>query len=296
MTVSIGFVGLGEMGSRMVDRMLASGYELIVFDVDQERLRSSREHGAIAARSLREVADRTEIVLVSLPSSDAVESVALGHDGLVHGDKIKTYVDMSTCGPETATKVASALNDHGIAVLDAPVSGGTRGASEGTLSIIVAGNLETLSANEALFRCLGNRVIYVGASPGQAQTVKVLNNLLEATALAVTSEVMVAGSKAGIAASIMLEVFNSSSGRNSATEDIFPNSVVPRTFDEGFSLGLAHKDVRLCMAMSRGLDVPMFVGGVVEQMFACTLSEMGYGADFSVVTKMYEHWAKTEVR
>lgn len=296
MTGTVGFVGLGEMGSRMVDRLLASGYEVIVFDLEEERLRSSRSHGAIVAASVRELADVAEVVLVSLPSPQAVEDVALGPDGLIRGSKIRTYVDMSTCGPETSSKVASALSDLGIAVLDAPVSGGTRGAYEGTLSIIVAGNPEDLARNEAVLKCLGSRIVFVGSIPGQAQTVKVLNNLLEAAALTVTSEVMVAGSKVGIPASILLEVFNASSGRNSATEDIFPNSVVPRSFDEGFSLGLAHKDVQLCMAMSRRLGVPMFVGAVVEQMFICTLAERGYGADFSVVAEMYEQWAKTEVR
>jgi 3-hydroxyisobutyrate dehydrogenase-like beta-hydroxyacid dehydrogenase len=230
-------------------------------------------------------------VLVSLPTPDVVEEVAMGSDGLVAGDALRVYVDMSTSGPQTARVVATKLTEAGIAVLDAPVSGGISGAETGDLSIMVAGDRGVFEANQVLLEGLGRRIFYVGHVPGQAQTIKVINNLIEAATLAITSEGMVLGAKAGLNSAVMLEILNVSSGRNSATAELFPRSIITRKFNEGFAMKLAYKDVKLCNALGRDLGVPMWVGSCVEQLFACAASDDDGEHDFTRVAELYERWA-----
>jgi 3-hydroxyisobutyrate dehydrogenase-like beta-hydroxyacid dehydrogenase len=139
-------------------------------------------------------------------------------------------------------------------------------------------------------------VFYAGEAPGLAQTAKLANNLLSAAALAISSEAMALGVKAGIDPRVLLDVINAGSGRNSATEDKFPRAILPGTFDFGMSTGLFLKDVRLCVAEAESLDVPMVVGAAVHQMFAVTRARFGDASDFTCVAKVVEEWAGVAVR
>lgn len=293
--MDIGFVGLGTMGFHMVRRLLEAGHRLVVHDVRPEAIERVAKLGAEAAVSPRDVADRVETVMASLPSPDAVLAVAAGKDGVSEGKKVRRFVDLSTTGARMAVRIADALGAKNIVQIDSPVSGGPGGAEKGTLAVMVSGPAADIEALRPALSVIG-KVFVVGDRPGMGQTMKLANNLLSATAMAATSEAMVMGVKAGLDPAIMLEVINAGSGRNSASQDKFPRAILPRTFDYGFTNGLMYKDLRLCLDEAEGLGVPMWVGNMVRQMFQLATTQQGADADFTMIVKCIEQWAGVEVR
>lgn len=293
--MDIGFVGLGTMGFHMVRRLLEAGHRLVVHDVRPEAIERVAKLGAEAAVSPRDVADRVETVMASLPSPDAVLAVAAGKDGVSEGKKVRRFVDLSTTGARMAVRIADALGAKNIVQIDSPVSGGPGGAEKGTLAVMVSGPAADIEALRPALSVIG-KVFVVGDRPGMGQTMKLANNLLSATAMAATSEAMVMGVKAGLDPAVMLEVINAGSGRNSASQDKFPRAILPRTFDYGFTNGLMYKDLRLCLDEAEGLGVPMWVGNMVRQMFQLATTQQGADADFTMIVKCIEQWAGVEVR
>jgi 3-hydroxyisobutyrate dehydrogenase-like beta-hydroxyacid dehydrogenase len=282
---TVGFVGLGAMGAHMVARLIDAGHDLAVFDTRAEAMAPHVAHGARACASARAVADAADTVLVSLPTPDVVRAVA---GELAPGDAIAAFVDLSTTGPEVAAEVAAMLGAAGVACLDAPVSGGVAGAQAGTLTIMAAGDEALFESLHPLLDALGRNVVLVGAEPGQGQLAKVLNNLLSASAIAITGEALALGVHGGLSAGTLLDVFNSSSGRNTASADKFPKHVLPRTFGVGFRLELMHKDVQLCLAEARRQEVPMALGGAVGELWARAAASAASGADCTEIVRMLE--------
>jgi 3-hydroxyisobutyrate dehydrogenase-like beta-hydroxyacid dehydrogenase len=290
-----GFVGVGRMGGLMAARLLDAGNTLSIYDTSEAALEPLLARGCHRAGSAAEVASQAEIVFASLPTPAIVERSTLGESGVIKGSKIKTFVDMSTSGPRAAQRVAQGLAEKKIVAIDAPVSGGLAGARNGTLAVMVSCPKATFDTLELTLKNFG-KLFFVGEKAGAAQTMKLANNLLAACALAISSEAMVMGAKAGLDANIMLDVINVSSGRNSATQDKFPRSVLPRTFDFGFATGLSYKDVCLCLDEAEALGVPMVVGSAVRQLLAITNALYGPDSDFTSICKSVEQWAKVEVR
>ena len=271
----LGFVGVGRMGGPMASRLLDAGYRLCIYDLSDDATKPLVARGAELAASPAEVASKAEIVLMSLPTPDVVREVALGgNGGIVNGSRVRTLIDLSTTGPGVAGEVAGQLAERQIGWVDAPVSGGVTGAKAGTLSVMVSARRPTYQDLEPILKVFG-RLFYAGDKPGLAQTAKLANNLLAATALVATSEVMAMGVKAGLDAKVLIDIINASSGRNSATQDKFPRAILPRTFDFGFATGLSYKDVRLCVEEAEALGVPMVVGGAVREMLAITKARFG---------------------
>ncbi|MBV9906181.1 MAG: NAD(P)-dependent oxidoreductase [Hyphomicrobiales bacterium] len=291
--LDLGFVGVGRMGGLMAPRLLDKGYKVTVFDKSAAAVEKLREFGASVAASAAEVADSADIVFLSLPTPDIVQSVAT--ESLANGKRVKTVVDVSTTGPKVASAVARELEKHGVTYVDAPVSGGLKGAREGTLAVMVACPKSTFELIRPIMDILG-RVFFVGEGAGQAQTLKLANNLLAAGVIAMTSETLAMGVKAGLDPKIMCDVINVSSGRNSATQDKFPKSVLPGTFDFGFATGLSYKDVRLCVDEAETLGVPMVVGAAVRQFLAVTQAKYGPDSDFTSMARVVEEWAHVEIR
>jgi 3-hydroxyisobutyrate dehydrogenase-like beta-hydroxyacid dehydrogenase len=178
--------------------------------------------------------------------------------------------------------------------VDAPVSGGVKGAENGTLAVMVSCSDEIYARVQAILAVIG-KLFHVGKEPGQGQTMKLLNNLLSATAMAISSEAVVMGVKAGLDPQMIVDVINAGSGRNSATQDKIPRCVIPRTFDFGFALALLNKDVRLCMEEADAMGVPMIVGNSVRQLLAITAVTEGPNADMTDVVKSVERWAGVKV-
>jgi 2-hydroxy-3-oxopropionate reductase len=259
-----GFVGVGVMGGPMAQRLLERGHALIVHDTNPAAVKRLVKLGARAARSPREVADRASTVFVSLPSPQVLSEVALGAQGVIHGKVVKIFVDLSTTGTKVEKAVAKALLARRIETVDAPISGGAAGARKGTLAVMVAGSPHAIAGVRDALDVFG-KVFVVGRRPGQAQIMKLLNNMLSTTALAVTSEVFVAGVKAGLDADMMVAVFNAGSGRNSATTDKIPHAVLPRTFDFGFPIAGACKDIGLAIDECQAMGLPM-QGGAKRDM------------------------------
>jgi 3-hydroxyisobutyrate dehydrogenase-like beta-hydroxyacid dehydrogenase len=291
----LGFIGVGRMGGLMAARLLDAGHSLTVFDTSAAAVAPLAERGAKQVNSPAGVGDAAEIVFASLPTPAIVERVALGESGLVNGGKVTTFIDVSTTGPRVAAAVAKGLAQKNITAVDAPVSGGLAGARNGTLAVMVSCPRPVYEGLEPILKNFG-KLFYIGERPGMAQTMKLANNLLAACALAISSEAMVMGVKAGLDPKTMIDVINVSSGRNSATQDKFPRSVLPRTFDFGFATGLSYKDVSLCLDEAEALGVPMIVGSAVRQLLAVTNALYGPDSDFTSICKSVEQWAKVEVR
>jgi len=291
----IGFVGLGRMGGHMAARLHAAGHELCVFDSSAAAVAELVRPGIEAGTSARDVGERADVVFLSVPTPDIVHAVVLGEHGLAKGSRVKTIIDLSTTGPSMAAKVAAGLAETGVVWMDAPVSGGIAGARDGKLAVMVSGPRASYDVLEPVLANFG-RLFFVGEKAGLAQVAKLANNLLAASAMVISSEAMVMGVKAGIDPQVLLDIINAGSGRNSATQDKFPRSVLPRTFDFGFATGLSYKDVRLCIDEAEAMGVPMVAGAAVRQMLAVTNAKYGPTSDFTSITRVIEEWAKVEVK
>ncbi len=291
----LGFVGVGRMGMHMAGRLLEAGFDLTVHDVNETAVARLEQRGARRAASPAEVASAVETVLVSLPTPDIVKAVALGQSGVIAGGKARTFIDLSTTGPRVAVEVAEALAKKGITAVDAPVSGGPGGAETGTLAVRVACPRPLADKLRPVVDVIG-KFFWVGEKPGMGQTMKLVNNILSASAICMTSEALVMGAKAGLDADTMINVVNAGSGRNTATEDKFPRCVLPRRFDFGFSTDLLHKDVRLCVETAEALGVPMIVGNAVKQLLTLTKAELGEGSDITQIVCTVEQWAGAQVK
>lgn len=291
----IGFIGLGNMGGPMAGRFLEAGHGLTVYDVNAHATGSLVQQGAIAADSPAAVASAAETVIVSLPTPEIVKDVALGPEGAIAGTSIKTFVDLSTSGPDMAREIAAGFEVRGIACVDAPVSGGVAGAQKGTLAVMAAGPDDTIATLRDTLEVIGT-VFHVGTDPGLGQTMKLANNLLTASALALSAEAMVMGTKAGLDPQTMLDVINAGSGRNTATQDKFPRSILTRSFDFGFATGLMHKDVALYRKVAETLGVPTDLATAVEQLWEKTREEFGPESDFTHVVRGIEKRAGVEVK
>jgi 3-hydroxyisobutyrate dehydrogenase-like beta-hydroxyacid dehydrogenase len=281
------------MGGPMAERLMAAGHELVVFDAREAAVKPFVERGARASASVAALAREVETLLVCLPTPDVVRKVS--QEIAAAGGKVKTFVDLSTTGPRVEAEVAAILKEKGIAACDSPVSGGVAGAKKGTLAVMLACPRELREHMEGLLAPLG-KVFYLGERPGLGQTMKLANNLLSAAAMAITSEAVVMGVKAGLDARQMIDIINAGSGRNTATDGKFPRSILPRTFDYGFTNGHMYKDVKLCLEVAEELGVPMWVGAAVRQLWAYSSSHMGADADFTTVIKCIEEMAGVEVR
>ncbi len=285
--MEIGFVGLGNMGFPMARRLLGARYEVLVCDRRDDVVEAAVALGARALPSPKEVADQAESVLASLPSVQASLDVASGSDGVIAGSKVRRFVDLSTVGSPTAQHISAQLAERGIAMLDCPVSGGVHGATNGTLALMVSGPRPEFEAVREIIETLG-RPHFVSEKQGAAQTMKLVNNLMAATALAATAEAVVMGVKAGLDAQVMIDVLNAGSGGTHASRDKFPRAVLPRTFDYGFATGLMVKDVRLYLDEAKALGLPTHIADAVATLWENTLTEEGPESDFTSIIKPIE--------
>jgi 3-hydroxyisobutyrate dehydrogenase-like beta-hydroxyacid dehydrogenase len=288
--MDIGFVGVGKMGSPMARRLIEAKHQLVVFDQRNDAVDRLVALGAQAASSPKEVADRTETVLASLPSLQASLEVATGKDGVIEGKRVKRFVDLSTVGSHMAVRIFDLLAKRNIVQLDSPVSGGVGGAEKGTLAVMVSGPGTDFELIKSALDVIG-KVFFIGEKPGSAQTMKLANNPLSATAVVATSEAVVLGVKSGLDPSVMIDVINAGSGMNTASRDKFPRAILPRSFDFGFATGLMVKDVRLYLEEAKALGLSMEVAEAVGRLWEVVIREMGAESDFTSAIKPIEQAA-----
>jgi 3-hydroxyisobutyrate dehydrogenase-like beta-hydroxyacid dehydrogenase len=287
----IAFIGVGRMGSAMVARLIAAGHELTIYDPVSSAMAPLAALGANLANSAADAAASSTVAMASVPGpADARETARQVADS----PTIKVFVDLSTSGPAAAQAIAGMLAPRGIAAVDAPVSGGVKGAAAGKLAIMASGPVPAMQRVRPLLEVLG-KVYELGEKPGLGQTVKLANNLMSAASLAIAAEALAMGVKAGVDPVAMLDVLNASSGRNSATQDKIPKHVLNRKFDFGFANALSFKDVRLCLDEAEALGVPMVVGAAVRQMLSITNQIHGSAADCTDLVKVVESWAGCQI-
>jgi 3-hydroxyisobutyrate dehydrogenase-like beta-hydroxyacid dehydrogenase len=289
----LGFIGLGQMGAPMAERLLAPDVRLHVHDANPAAMAAFVEKGAVAHHSAASVADAAPIVFACLPSQPASRAVAAG---VAEGRAVQVYAEMSTIGRETVAGIAEMLGARGIAVVDAPISGGPPGARAGTLAMMAAGSADAVERVRPFLARIGRGVFVIGEKPGMAQVMKLVNNLLIATNMVAAFEALVMGAKAGLDADMMVDVLNASTGRSLVTTDIVPKAILPGTFDFGATTTIMSKDAELGVAEARALGVPIWT---IEQ--AARLWRMGVmqgmgPADMTSLITILEGWAGTEVR
>jgi 3-hydroxyisobutyrate dehydrogenase-like beta-hydroxyacid dehydrogenase len=274
--------------------LIEAGHSLVVTDTQNDILKAFEKIGARPVKTAVEVADLAETVFASLPTPTIVEMVATGPGGVIFGKRVRRFVDLSTTGATHSVRIATKLGEKQIAHLDAPVSGGKTGAENGTLAVMVSGPRKHFELVEPLLKIIG-KLFFIGEVTEVGQTMKLVNNLLSATALAATSEAVVMAVKAGIDPKVAVEVINAGSGRNSASQDKFPKAIIPRTFNFGFTTGLMYKDLALCMAEAEALGAQMWVGSAVRQLWQLVHSQIGPSSDFTEIVKVPEQWARIQV-
>jgi 2-hydroxy-3-oxopropionate reductase len=289
-TSPLGFIGVGVMGHPIGRQLLARGHSVLAFDKSPQAMVAFAQAGGRTAESIQEVVDRAEIVFTSLPSPAIFTEVALGAGGVKDGRAVKIMVDLSTVGSRATRQAAAGLLEHGIDLVDAPVSGGAAGAQKGTLAVMVAGRAAAVDRVRGLLETFG-KLFMVGPQPGQAQLLKLLNNMLSSTAFAITSEAYVAGVRGGLDPGVMMAAINAGSGRSGASQDKFMKQVMPRSFDFGFPVASVCKDIGLAIEECEALGVPMWIGNTVRQLWNFAGRQDGMQRDMTELVTSIERWA-----
>lgn len=292
--MATGFIGVGNMGLPMASRLLDAGHELVVQDIREAAVKPLTARQARPAATPREVADRCETVFVSLPTLPALRDVVLGKDGAIEGKAMKVLVNTCTVGVPLVEELTAALTKRGIALVDCPISGGPPGARAGTLSVMISGEPALVEKVRPLVSCWGP-VTVAGPKPGLAQVLKLTNNILSAVALAASCEAYVMGAKGGLDPEVMTEAINRGSGRNSATLQKIPMSVLTRKFDFGAEMHILTKDVDLAIEQGERLGIPMWVCQAARLMFKHAMFAGMEKRDITELLKVVEKGAGFEL-
>lgn len=290
-----GYLGVGNMGQPMAHKLLDAGHGLTVYDIDDAAMRPLLERQARRAGSPQELAERCEIVFVSLPTLAAFREAALGPNGLVHGGKMQVLVNTCTVGVPFVQEIAQAMAARGVTVVDCPISGGPAGARAGTLSVMVSGDPAAVERVRPMISLWGSTLTVAGDRPGAAQVLKLTNNILFAVSLAATSEAFVMGAKAGLDPEIMVKAINAGSGRNGATQTVIPTVVLDRSFDYGAALHILMKDVDLAIAQGEALGVPMWVCQAARLVYKHAVFAGAADDDISTLVRHVERGAGFEM-
>ena len=292
----LGYIGTGNMGNPMAVNMIKAGHQLTVHDLRQESATNLLEMGAQWADSPREAAAGNEIVFTSLPGPRDVEAVALGENGVLEGADTNTiYVDLSTNSPTMIRGIHQTCAAKGVAVLDAPVSGGVYGAADGTLAVMVGGDPQVFERVRPALDAIGTHVVYCGPI-GSGAVCKICNNLLSMGTGVLLAEALTLGVKAGVDLGILADVITNSSGGCKRLSDKFPRFLFQGNFEPGFATALAAKDVRLATDLGREYGIPMELSNLVDQRHVEAMLR-GWGAeDSDAVARIQEEKSGVQLR
>jgi len=292
----LGFIGLGQMGGSMAERLIADDIELHVYDPSAAAMERFVSRGATPHGSPRQVADAATIVFACLPSREVSAAVALGPDGVCHGGKVGVYVEMSTIGRTCIESIAQGLAAKGIQAVDAPISGGPPAAREGRLAMMTSGPAQAVAQVRPWLLRIGRQVYVLGDKAGQAQVMKLVNNILMATNLVAASEGLVMGAKAGLDAAVMLDVLRAGTGHSASAGDILGRVGLSGSFDFGARLSIVEKDVHLGLDEAAALGVPAKVMQAAADIWDAAAWKGWGDQDFSTILKLIEEQGGAEVR
>lgn len=290
----IGFIGLGIMGKPMARNLLKAGYPLTVYNRSGGAVDELAAEGATPAASPREVAERSDVVITMLPDVPTVERVIGGENGVLEGSRPGMLViDMSTSTPAQARELARIADQRGVAMLDAPVSGGDVGAQQGALSIMAGGSDEAFQRAAPVFHVLGKTVVHVGDS-GMGQVVKACNQIIVALTLEAISEALVLGSKAGVDPAVMLQAL-SGGFAGSKVMEVRGRNFLEHDFRPGARVSIHHKDLGIALAAGRQYGVALPVTGIVDAMFQALEARGQAEQDHSALLTVIEEWAQHRI-
>ncbi|SDI14942.1 3-hydroxyisobutyrate dehydrogenase [Pseudomonas panipatensis] len=287
----IGFIGLGNMGGPMAANLLKAGFDLSVFDLSEPAVRTAVAQGAQRVGSPAELAAAdVEVIISMLPAAQHVKQVYLGENGLLA--KVQPgvlLIDSSTIDPHSAREVAAAAKAHGNPMLDAPVSGGTAGASAGTLTFMVGGETVDFERARPLLAAMGKNIVHCGGA-GNGQVAKVANNLLLGISMIGVAEAMSLGVKLGMDAEVLAGIINTSSGRCWSSEVNNPLTGAPaaRGYSGGFGSDLMLKDLGLASEAARQVRQPVLLGALAQQLYQAFSAQGNGQLDFSAIVKLYQ--------
>lgn len=296
MSAKLGLIGVGRMGIHMATNLVSKGFDLTVYDIVPAHVEDAVRAGAKGARSAAEVAQQAEIILASLPGPADVESVFLGAGGVLEFARPGTIVaDTSSIDPGTAQKVAAAAKAKGVSYLDAPVSGGTVGAKNATLTVMVGGDPETFQKVLPVLQAIGKNITRVGPV-GAGSVVKIANQMLVGITTAAVSEAMVLGTKWGVDPKVMYDVLSTGFAGSTILSRHVPNFILKRNFEAGFTVNLLSKDVTLATGLGRSLGVPLPVTALAGQILEAAKAAGLGDKDMSSVVTLLEKLCGVEVK
>ena len=288
----IAFIGLGNMGGPMAANLLKAGHTLHVFDLSADAVAHAVSRGATAANTAIDAVQDAEVVISMLPASRHVEGLYLGDAGLLrHIANGALVIDCSTIAPASAQKVARAAGERGLAMIDAPVSGGTAGAAAGTLTFIVGGDGDALERARPLLASMGKNIFHVGAS-GAGQVAKLCNNMALGVIMAVTGEAIALGAAHGLDPTVLSQMMAVSTARSWATEvcnpwpGVLENAPASRGYTGGFGNDLMLKDLGLAAEAAMGVGASIPLGELARNLYAMNSQAGNGGLDFSSVVKL----------
>ena len=291
----IGFIGLGNMGRPLAERLLKK-YQLYVYDLQEENLNFFVSHGAIKCLSPSEIASKTDRVFLCLPTSSIVEKVINGDNGVLRTAKQNSFIiDMTTGEPDITRELSKNLLLSNINFIDAPVSGGPKGAHLGNIAIMIGGTEKQFSVIKPIMDDISSNIFYAGEI-GSGHAIKAGNNLLNLICRMATFEVISMLVKDGVDPEKAVNIIQKSSGRNYATEITLPDNILSGKMFQGFSTGLMKKDsgVALQIAYSNKIDMPL--GKLAQDLLNKTIEEFGLDADMSKVAISYEETTGVKIR
>jgi 3-hydroxyisobutyrate dehydrogenase len=291
----IGFIGLGNMGKPLAERLLKK-YQLYVYDLDTKNLKYFLDKGAVACSNPSDLARNTSRIFLCLPTSIIVEKVIYGENGLLEtASKGSFIIDMTTGEPEISRKISKALQSKEINFIDAPVSGGPKGANQGNIAIMVGGTKTQFSTIKPIMDDISSNIFYAG-EVGSGHSIKAGNNLLNLICRMATFEVISMLVKDGVSPETAVNIIQKSSGRNYATEITLPDNIISGKMFQGFSTGLMKKDAGIAtkIAIANKVEIPL--GKLSQELLKKTIDEFGEDADMSNVALTYEKLTGAKIR
>ncbi|SEM37627.1 3-hydroxyisobutyrate dehydrogenase [Pseudomonas sp. ok272] len=285
MTMKVGVIGLGNMGGGMAATLAGKGFDVSGFDLSDAALAQAEKNGVKPVNNRNLLISHSDLLILSLPKAEHVEAVCLGKEGIIEwGRAGLIVVDTTTSTPEASRKVAAVLAEVGVAFIDAPVSGGPKGAASGTMSMVIGAEEADLARALPVLEAMSGTRVHVGKW-GAGNVAKIANNMLAACHLISTAEAMSMAAKAGVDPEKLLQGLNAGSGRSGATQVMFPTWVLNKAYDSGFTMGLMRKDVGLAsdLAANLGLDLPL--SQVVAQLWQASSQSLPDNEDFCAIVQ-----------
>ena len=293
--MQIGFIGLGNLGEHLAANLVRAGFSVTVHDLNPQAAAGLIDAGATWAESPRQAASAADTVITCLPSPTAVSAVMTGEDSVLLGlDSGGTWIDMSTNDLKEVKRLAALAADQGIACLEAPVTGGVHKAAAGEITVLVGGDESLYEAHLPAFRVMGGKVIYMGPL-GSASVIKVITNMLAFIHLVAAGEALMLAKRGGLDLTTAFEAIKASSG-NSFVHETESQVILNGSYNIGFTMDLACKDLGFAHQLGRDFEVPLELAGLVEQMFVRARAMYGGGAWSSMVVKLLEDALDTDLR